>query len=711
MYLNFFGLEARPFHTTPDPYFLYLSPSHKQALGSIIYGVKEKKGFIAVTGQVGLGKTTILRSFLAQIDQANQHTIYLLNPNLSFTSVLKTLLRELEHDPIEGDDAELVEQLHMVLIEEYQKGKMVVLLIDEAQNIPVATLEHLRMLSNLETPKDKLIQIVLLGQPELDSLLDRYELRQIRQRIAVRAMIRPLSQQESVQYIQHRLDKAGGEGKKFFTNSALGLIVQEAKGIPRRLNILCDNALVTAFGYKKSPVTGSMAKEVISDLTSQPSHSLWRLVPLAAGVLILVLALVALMPLTLSKFSDLAPLDEIGKLIDQADNPKQDLLVEKDTNPSDQGGLTLVERAQNWLTASVPEVLEELGKLTISDPDSNMTHPNLEVDIALENQGDVVPAKNPMGDGKESVPVVSEEPLDLAAPETAAHLIHSHQKEAPHPPDQSEGIVTNEVQRSTVEKTQVVQVESEAPTDYAIDMNAVYPNPENLNNLSVETTAKTAETQESLPEQEILPPITAAKKLVTLQEFPSKKPDVVASSLLVAKIMKEGDTLAGLMQEVYGSASPSTLRFVLDHNRHIVNVRKIYPGQQILFPPLNNGGSPKRPVDGASALVSNKGEKLSYSKKIVTGSSAQTKPNQEKFGAKRDPMYAVAIVQEGDTLEKLAKVVYGSSDPLYIQRVLDYNPQILNPKEIFPGQDIAFPRMVEEVKDPAYQSSQANSLE
>ena len=203
------------------------------------------------------------------------------------------------------------------------------LLIDEAQNMPVATLEHLRMLSNLETPKDKLIQIVLLGQPELDSLLDRYELRQIRQRIAVRAMIRPLSQQESVQYIQHRLDKAGGKGKKFFTNAALGLIVREAKGIPRRLNILCDNALVTAFGYKKSPVTASIAKEVISDLTGQPSHSLWKLVPLAAGVLILVLALVALMPLTLSQFSDTAPLDEIGQLIDQADNPKQDLLSRK----------------------------------------------------------------------------------------------------------------------------------------------------------------------------------------------------------------------------------------------------------------------------------------------------------------------------------------------------------------------------------------------
>ena len=236
----------------------------------------------------------------------------------------------------------------------------------------------------------------------------------------------------------------------------------------------------------------------------------------------------------------------------------------------------------------------------------------------------------------------------------------------------------------SVEKMQLVQVESEPPTDYAIDTNAVYPNPENLNNRSVQPTANLAEGQESLPKQDILPPVTAAKKLVTLQELPSKKPDVVASSLPVTKIMKEGDTLAGLMQEVYGSASPSTLRFVLDHNRHIVNVRKIYPGQQILFPPLNNGEAKRGLLMVPVLWCHIKGEKLSSSKKIVTGSSAQTKPNQEKNGAKRDPLYAVAIVQEGDTLEKLAKVVYGSSDPLYIQRVLDYNPQILNPKRNFP---------------------------
>ena len=161
----------------------------------------------------------------------------------------------------------------------------------------------------------------------------------------------------------------------------------------------------------------------------------------------------------------------------------------------------------------------------------------------------------------------------------------------------------------------------------------------------------------SLPKQDILPPVTAAKKLVTLQESPSKNPDVVASSLPVTKIMKEGDTLAELMQEVYGSASPSILRFVLDHNPNILNVRKIYPGQEIRFPPLNNVKSQKRPVDGARASVSQKGQKWSSSKKLFTRSSTQAKQNQGKNGAKRDPPYAVAIVREGDTLEELAKVV------------------------------------------------------
>jgi phage tail protein X len=163
--------------------------------------------------------------------------------------------------------------------------------------------------------------------------------------------------------------------------------------------------------------------------------------------------------------------------------------------------------------------------------------------------------------------------------------------------------------------------------------------------------------------------------------------------------------------DVYGSASPSTVRFVLEHNRHIVSVRKMYPGQKIMFPPLENVESKKMVAGTDEPLVSVKDKDLRSSKKIFARSSAQTKPNEIKVEAKRDPLYAVATVQEGDTLEKLVKVVYGSSHPSYVQRVLEYNPKLRNLKKIFPGQDIAFPKIAEEVKTRTNQSSQAKSPE
>ena len=707
MYLNFFGLRTKPFNTTPDPEFLYLSPSHKQALGSIIYGVQEKKGFISVTGQVGLGKTTILRSFLAKVDKGNLRTIYLLNPNLSYISLLKTLLRELGHAPTDGDTADVIEQLHIVLIEEYRKGKTVVLLIDEAQNMPVATLEHLRMLSNLETPKDKLIQIVLLGQSELDGLLDRYELRQVRQRIAVQAMIRPLSKQESCQYIQHRLDKAGGKGKKFFTNSALALIVREGKGIPRRLNILCDNALVTAFGYKKAPVTASIAKEVISDLTgqSQSSHSPWKLVPWAAGALILVLVLASLMFLTPSEFSDIPPLNEIGKVFDHGDKQNQDILsnnLEETTNPSDQEAVTLVEKAQTFLTDSVPRALEDLRNLAISDNESITPQPHLEVAIDHKDQGDVFIAQNPLGDLKDPAPIGSEGLKELAPSERVTDIIiQSSQQEALNSGYQGEGMGTHEALGPFPGRTVLAQGGSETLMEDTTETSDFPRIPENLNERSMQTPVNLAVGTKRPSYENILPPVTATQKLVKPKKGTPEKVEEIEEAPKVIKVVKEGDTLEDLLLDVYGSASPSSLRFVLDHNRHIVNVRKIYPGQQIVFPPLNSVDRRKMPIDVGPASVSRRVEKLNSSQKIFARSSAQTMRNPDKNVVKRSSPYAVATVQEGDTLENLIKAVYGSAHPTYIQRVLDYNPQVRNPKKIYPGQDIAFPKLDKAVKKRA----------
>lgn len=266
MYTGFFHMQKEPFRMTPDPEFLYLSPSHKEALASIIYGVKQRKGFIAVVGEVGVGKTTILRSFLKTVDKEHVKVIYVFNADVSFKALLRTIYQGLGKS-VETDDVyEMLNQLYHVLIHEYKNGVNVVLIIDEAQNMSRQTLENLRMLSNLETSTDKLIQIIFSGQPEFEKNLDSYELRQLHQRIAVKSTIRPLTTEESIDYVRHRLAKASVGVGTVFPERVLKQLVNQAKGIPRTINILCDNCLITSFGYKQQKVNLSVLKEISSDL-------------------------------------------------------------------------------------------------------------------------------------------------------------------------------------------------------------------------------------------------------------------------------------------------------------------------------------------------------------------------------------------------------------------------------------------------------------
>jgi len=284
MYARFYHLKKDPFHVTPDPEFLYLSPTHKEALASIIYGVNEGKGFIVITGEVGTGKTTILRSYLERLNEKEGRIIYVFNPNVSFKELLEYIFQELNLDPKTDDTNKMVTRLHQFMIERCREGQSLVLMIDEAQNMPVETLENLRMLSNLETSTDKLIQIVLIGQPEFEEILNRNELRQLKQRIAVTCRILPLSKKESAAYIKHRLMKAGMNGRPIFTRMALKEIIKRAKGSPRVINILCDNALVAGVGYRKKPVDLKIVDRVISDYQweKRPSLKRWAVLPAAA---------------------------------------------------------------------------------------------------------------------------------------------------------------------------------------------------------------------------------------------------------------------------------------------------------------------------------------------------------------------------------------------------------------------------------------------
>ena len=292
MYSRFYGFTTEPFQNTPDLDFLFLSTNHKEALACIEYGIRQRKGFIAITGEAGVGKTIILRSYLTKVDAHKQKTIYILNPRVSFDSLLTTILKELNAEPVAGPATQKLNQLHEVLIAEYRNDHTVVLIIDEAQNMPIETLESIRLLLNLETAKEKLIQMVLVGQPELDTLLNRYELRQVRERIALRARIAPLTKTESEDYIDHRLSLVRGEPRAVFSKQALDRIVKSANGIPRRLNILCDAVLITGFEYRQAIISDRIAKEAIAVFNglSRPAR---RLQPrYAVGMLSVVLMVV-----------------------------------------------------------------------------------------------------------------------------------------------------------------------------------------------------------------------------------------------------------------------------------------------------------------------------------------------------------------------------------------------------------------------------------
>jgi len=290
MYLDFYLLKKAPFHITPDPEFLFLSPSHKAALGALVYGIEERQGFVALLGEVGLGKTTILRSYLERVDQSQLKPIYLLHANLSFGDLLNTLCQECGLEGTTENVAETVNRLHHVLIEEYKQGRNVALLVDEAQHMPIETLEQLRMLSNLETSTQKLLQIILVGQPEFEAKLNDHALRQLKQRLVIRATIAPLTAEESRDYILYRLAKVSTVDEPIFTRGALQAIIKQAQGTPRVLNILCTNALIQGFGYGQRRISAKIAKEVIAEYTGKTPRRWWRPWVAVAGALALLAA-------------------------------------------------------------------------------------------------------------------------------------------------------------------------------------------------------------------------------------------------------------------------------------------------------------------------------------------------------------------------------------------------------------------------------------
>jgi len=268
MYCQFYELKERPFNVTSDPAFFFLSHKHKEALSHLVYGTTQRKGIIVITGEIGTGKTTLCRFFLDQLGK-NVKTAFILNPYFSDIQLLEAILKDFGINARGKTRLSYVDQLNRFLLHETTCGNNVVLIIDEAQNLKPNQLEQVRLLSNLETEKDKLLQIILVGQPELNRRLDLYDLRQLKQRIMVRYHITPLDKDETREYINHRLSIAGSMGRIRFSEEALKAVAEFSGGTPRLINIICDRALLAGFVAETDCIDSDIINRCLEELGHQ----------------------------------------------------------------------------------------------------------------------------------------------------------------------------------------------------------------------------------------------------------------------------------------------------------------------------------------------------------------------------------------------------------------------------------------------------------
>ncbi len=313
MYLKMFGFDEKPFHITPNPRFIFLSKIHKEAFAHLLYGIQQRVGFMSLAGEIGTGKTTVLRTLLEQLEDAEYGVALIFNPCLTALELLQTIHREfgIAFDPEHSKLIELHDSLNRFLLQQRDAGKTVVLVVDEAQNLDPKVLEELRLLSNLETETEKLIQMVLVGQPELEELLQRKDLRQLKQRLAVSYHLKPMDADDTQQYVLHRTRIAGSQNRAIFAPQALRQIFKFTQGTPRLINILCDRALLVAYSRDSQTVTKQDIHAAQKELRQQSSTQRPKLNPAFGLIAVLILVAVGLKLFSVSNSATETPVNEV----------------------------------------------------------------------------------------------------------------------------------------------------------------------------------------------------------------------------------------------------------------------------------------------------------------------------------------------------------------------------------------------------------------
>lgn len=567
MYTGFYELKQEPFHVTPDPEFLFPSPAHKEALAAIVYGIQQRKGFVAITGEVGVGKTTILRSYLELADRKNLKLIYIYNSNLTFDELLTTLFQELGVEDKPATTFMAVTRLHEELIEVYRRNATIVLIIDEAQNMPVETLESLRMLSNLETVAEKLIQIILIGQPEFEETLAQHRLRQLRQRIAIHARIEPLSVEDSLAYLQHRLNKVAIGARPVFTKQALRRIAEAANGIPRNLNIIADNALITGFGYQTRPVGAKIVREVLADrrleaAAGRPRRSRWMAGAAAAVITIAVLvAVFGLAPRLMGGGTPLAHSnagESRGTLTSSLEN--------------------FGARVWNWASRA-PERNPQSADRHERPPQSPRPR------TALSGSAERTPPPE-----KPAAPAAAmSQPAEPAQRPLASNVPTPMPPRAPPPPPMqvspsAPAPVTNVPPLPPPKANDLAAL----PPARDVSIPAIQPPSSRPENADRPVTTPPSRAPTPLTFAPPPPPAQAAVAPEPPRPSRSETTSGVRANHFV-RTVRFGDSLWTMAEDVYGYVNPTILRRVQDANPRLRDINLLSPGQEILFPRIAEG--------------------------------------------------------------------------------------------------------------------------
>jgi len=564
MYNEFYQFKKEPFNVTPDPDFFVMSSSHKEALAAIIYGIERRKGFIAIVGEVGLGKTTVLRSYFQQAKSNALKAVYIFYANVSFGGLLKNIYRELGLTLQTNQISEMIDHLHQFLITQYKLGNNVALIIDEAHNMPTETLKNLQMLSNLETGEEKLIQIVLIGQPELQERLQQKELRQINQRIALRHTISPLSRDESLGYMRYRLERVALSTEPVFTKSALTLISKHSQGIPRIINIVCDNSLIAGYGSNKKPVTRRIVRRVIADLEGKSS---WRLFwwGLAFALIVAMLLILLWVPpirhkiafqiskLSLATAFNSEPakcLMENGKI---ARPLKPDLSRTSNTHP--------IPRAETRVASTSPQNSANSTPLAVSQT----TQQNPEPDKTSAGS-----------DQPTTVREISLQKVSVAATPNKNRKTVDQTNNGSSPPaaDLKSGDHNASVSRGAPPADNAT-----LPKTAATPLDPAHEPKEHYSNGPKPSVAARPGIEERAPSTNSAIDASSNNDIMSSAHSPG---------LLPARVVGKGDNLTRLTQEAYGSVDANLIDWVMKNNPQIKDINRLLIGTRVVFPALPN---------------------------------------------------------------------------------------------------------------------------